>query len=150
KRLSDYDVFAKAGGAMRAVKETIRVTVSDGVLNLYFAKGLADNPLVSAIEVTPAAVAAREGAPEAGTEDWPLTLFPNPVRDQLTVTLPFPADQVRGTAVTDASGAVRLRNTHTVNGPQQLRLATGQLPKGLHLLRLDTENGLRVVKFVKQ
>ncbi|HEX8528595.1 MAG TPA: malectin domain-containing carbohydrate-binding protein, partial [Cytophagales bacterium] len=62
KRLSDYDVFAKAGGAMRAVKETIQVTVSDGVLNLYFAKGLADNPLVSAIEVTPATVAAREGS----------------------------------------------------------------------------------------
>ncbi len=44
KRLSDYDVFAKAGGALRAVKETVQVTVTDGVLNLYFAKGTADNP----------------------------------------------------------------------------------------------------------
>ncbi|HEX8531558.1 MAG TPA: ELWxxDGT repeat protein, partial [Cytophagales bacterium] len=104
KRLSDYDVFAKAGGAMRAAKETIQVTVSDGVLNLYFAKGLADNPLVSAIEVTPATVAAREGVLEAGAEDWPLTLFPNPVRDRLTVTLPFPAGKVEATAITDAAG----------------------------------------------
>jgi hypothetical protein len=63
---------------MRAVRETIRVTVTDGVLNLYFAKGLADNPLVSVIEVVPTAVAAREAAPETGTEDWQATLFPNP------------------------------------------------------------------------
>ncbi|HEX8528672.1 MAG TPA: malectin domain-containing carbohydrate-binding protein, partial [Cytophagales bacterium] len=48
RRLTNYDIFAKTGGAMRAVKETIRVTVSDGVLNLFFAKGTADNPLVSA------------------------------------------------------------------------------------------------------
>ncbi|MBD0256633.1 MAG: hypothetical protein ICV83_13015 [Cytophagales bacterium] len=148
KRLSDYDVFAQAGGALRAVQATIPVTVTDGVLNLFFAQGSANNPFVSAIEVVPAAVTARLGTPEAG--DGSVTVFPNPVRDQLSVSLPFPADQVRGTAVTDASGAVLLRNTHTVSGPQELRLATGRLPKGLHLLRLDTETGLHVVKFVKQ
>jgi hypothetical protein len=148
KRLTDYDVFAKAGGALRAVQATIPVTVTDGVLNLYFAKGSANNPFVSAIEVVPAAVTARLGTPEA--EDESVTVFPNPVRGRLTVTLPFPAGQVRGTAVTDAAGTVRLRNVHTVSGPQELRLETGRLPKGLHLLRLDTENGLRVVKFVKQ
>ncbi len=151
RRLSDYDVFAKAGGAMRAVRETVRVTVSDGVLNLYFAKGTADNPMLSALEVVPVTAAAREvAAGESSAQDGPVRLFPNPVQDKLLVSLPFPAERVRGTAVTDASGAVHQRDAHAVNGPQELRLETGRLPKGLYLLRLDTENGPRVVKFVKQ
>ncbi|MBD0254895.1 MAG: T9SS type A sorting domain-containing protein, partial [Cytophagales bacterium] len=70
--------------------------------------------------------------------------------DRLTVTLPFPVDQVRGTAVTDATGTVHLRNAHTPSGPNGLELRAAELPKGLYLLRLDTENGHRVVKFVKQ
>jgi hypothetical protein len=150
KRLSDYDVFAKAGGAMRAVKETVRVTVSDGVLNLYFAKGTADNPLVSALEVVPVTAAAREVAGESSAQDGLVRLFPNPVQDKLLVSLPFPAESVRGTAVTDASGIVHQRDAHAVSGPQELRLETGLLPKGMYLLRLNTENGPRVVKFVKQ
>jgi hypothetical protein len=130
------------------VQATIPVTVTDGVLNLFFAKGSANNPFVSAIEVVPAAVTARLGTPEA--EDESVTVFPNPVRDRLTVTLPFPAGQVRGTAVTDATGTVHLRDAHTPSGQNGLELRAAGLPKGLYLLRLDTENGHRIVKFVKQ
>jgi hypothetical protein len=149
KRLSEYDVFAKAGGALRAVKETIRVTVTDGVLNLYFAKGLADNPLVSAIEVTPATVAAREAAPERDAGEGQVTLFPNPVRDRLTVTLPSAASQVEATAVTDATGTVRLRNAHRQTGENALEIRTAGLPAGMYLLRLDGPHGARLVKFLK-
>jgi hypothetical protein len=150
RRLSDYDVFAKAGGAMRAVRETLRVTVSDGVLNLYFAKGTADNPMLAALEVVPVTAAAREVAGEATAEDGQVRLFPNPVQDKLLVSLPFPAEGVHSTAVTDATGTVHQRDAHAVSGPQELRLETKLLSKGLYLLRLDTENGPRVVKFVKQ
>ncbi len=149
KRLSDYDVFAKAGGTMRAVKETIQVTVSDGVLNLYFARGTADNPLVAAIEVVPAAVAARV-APEAGTEDWQVTLFPNPVRERLSVALPFAADAVEATAVTDAKGTPLLRNAHRQTGAQQLEIATEGLPAGFYLLHLEGPHGAARVKFIKR
>jgi|GEM_PF-1038907 len=150
KRLSDYDVFAKAGGAMRAVRETVRVTVTDGVLNLYFARGSADNPLVSALEVVPVTAAAREAALEAGAEDWPVTLFPNPVRDRLSVTLPFPAGQVEATAVTDAKGTPLLRDAHRQTGAQALEIRTEGLPAGLYLLHLDGPQGSRRVKFIKQ
>ncbi|MBD0256288.1 MAG: T9SS type A sorting domain-containing protein, partial [Cytophagales bacterium] len=149
KRLSDYDVFAKAGGAMRAVKETVQVTVTDGVLNLYFAKGTADNPLVSAIEVVPAATTARVDA-EAGPEDWQVTCFPNPVRDRLTVALPFPADAVEATAVTDAKGTPLLHDAHRQTGVQQLEIATEALPAGLYLLHLEGPQGAKRVKFIKR
>jgi hypothetical protein len=149
KRLSGYDVFAKAGGAMRAVRETLRVTVSDGVLNLYFAKGTADNPFVSAVEVVPA-TAARVAAGEPAAEEGQVHLYPNPVRDKFSVKLPFAASQVKATAITDAAGTVHLVDAHEVAAEDQLQLSVGSLPPGFFLLRLDTELGYRVVKFTKQ
>jgi hypothetical protein len=149
KRLSEFDVFAKAAGAMRAIKVTLPVTVTDGVLNLYFARGSADNPLVSAIEVvattTPARVAAAE---DDGT--GPVTLFPNPVRDRLSVALPFPADQVRGTAVTDNTGRVHLRDAHRADGGNGLAIPAAGLAEGFYLLRLDGPHGTQVLKFIKR
>ncbi len=49
RKLSNFYIFATAGGAMRAVRKTFRV--SDGTLNLYFSKGTVNNPAVAAIEV---------------------------------------------------------------------------------------------------
>ncbi|WP_221392882.1 DNRLRE domain-containing protein [Dyadobacter sp. NIV53] len=51
RKLTDYDIFVKAGGAMRARTETIPVTITDGVLNLDFLKGSADSPALAAIEI---------------------------------------------------------------------------------------------------
>ncbi len=51
RKLTDYDVFAIAGGAMRAVTENFTVTVTDGTLNIAFVNGSADQPKISAIEV---------------------------------------------------------------------------------------------------
>ncbi|HEX8531580.1 MAG TPA: ELWxxDGT repeat protein, partial [Cytophagales bacterium] len=53
RTLTNYDIFAKAGGALRAIRETFTVDVADGTLNLAFLKGAADVPKVSAIEVVP-------------------------------------------------------------------------------------------------
>jgi hypothetical protein len=136
---------------MRAVKETLRVTVTDGVLNLYFAKGAADNALVSAIEVLPVTAAARLATEEAGEpEGRQVNLYPNPVQDKLTVKLSFPAAQVKGTAVTDASGSIRLVNAHEATGHEELQLEVALLPKGFYLLRLNTKQGNRIIKFLKQ
>jgi ELWxxDGT repeat protein len=151
KQLSDYDIFAKAGGAMRAVKETRRVTVSDGVLNLYFAKGLAGNAYVSAVEVVPVAVAARESAEaEAGSAEWQVQLYPNPALDVLTVRLSFPVEAVQGTVVADAAGAALLVNAHRATAEGNLQMRVSALKSGLYLLHLDTDRGRRVVKFIKQ
>jgi hypothetical protein len=146
KRLSDLDVFAKAGGAMRALKITLSVTVKDGVLNLYFARGLADNPLVSAIQVVHTSAPARVAA-EEGLGDERMTAFPNPVGDRLFVELPFPAAGVRGTAVTDNAGRVHLRNAHRADGENGLEIPAAGLPAGFYLLRLDGPQGTQVLKF---
>jgi hypothetical protein len=150
RRLTNYDVFAKAGGAMRAVKETIRVTVSDGVLNLYFAKGTADNPLVSAIEVVPAPVVARVAAEDANTGDWNVSVYPNPAADRLTVQLPFQAALVQSTAVRGVAGNVLVTDAHQVSGENEIKLEVGTLRGGVYLLEIDAPGGRKTVKFVKR
>jgi hypothetical protein len=136
KRLSEYDIFASAGGAMRAKQETIRVTVIDGVLNLYFAKGTADNPAVSAIEVIPVAVAARVAAPSTDAGDGNVKLYPNPVVGTLTVGLPFPAREVDATTITDAAGNAKLLNAHRVSAESEVQIEVGR-PAGRIVLVKD-------------
>ncbi|KAA6437067.1 DNRLRE domain-containing protein [Dyadobacter flavalbus] len=51
RKLTNFDIFAAAGGAMRAYQKTIPVTVTDGMLNIDFTSGAADLPRISAIEV---------------------------------------------------------------------------------------------------
>ncbi|WP_221392045.1 DNRLRE domain-containing protein [Dyadobacter sp. NIV53] len=53
RKLTNYDIFTKAGGAMRARTETFVVDVSDGTLDIDFLKGAADMPIIAAIEVVP-------------------------------------------------------------------------------------------------
>ncbi len=89
-------------------------------------------------------------AGDPATEAWQAQVHPNPVADQLTVQLPFGAAGVQATTVTDATGNVRLRDAHRPGGANALQIPTGSLPKGLYLLRLQTAQGSRVARFVKQ
>ncbi len=157
RQLTEYDIFAKAGGALKATQEILNTEVIDGTLNIDFRVGSANFPKVSAIQVIPvldrlsgplARVAAAPGEP--ATEAWQAQVHPNPVSDRLTVQLPFGAQKVRATVITDASGNVHLRNAHRVAGENQLQIPTGGLPDGFYLLRLHTDQGNRVVRLVKQ
>ncbi|MDB5295687.1 MAG: Kelch repeat type 1-containing protein, partial [Phycisphaerales bacterium] len=53
--LSNFDIAANGGGKAAIVK-SFAASVTDGTLNLTFANGVGDNPIVSAIEVMPQAV----------------------------------------------------------------------------------------------
>ncbi|MDO1448406.1 malectin domain-containing carbohydrate-binding protein [Rhodocytophaga aerolata] len=56
RKLTNYDIYAAAGGAMRPVQSTWPVTVADGTLNINFLTGAANMPKVSAIEVIPVSI----------------------------------------------------------------------------------------------
>lgn len=51
RKLTEYDIIAQTGGAMKAVRETFRVRVTDGQLNVRFLRGSNDFARVDAIEV---------------------------------------------------------------------------------------------------
>jgi hypothetical protein len=152
KRLSEYDIFAAAGGAMRPVKETVRVSVTDGVLNFFFQAGSADVPRISAIEIIPLSVytvdrVAADGDPNAAAGG--IRLYPNPVRDKLRLTLPQATAGLR-TAIMDATGKVYATDAHQRVSDTELEVDAASLRQGLYLLRLQTDEGTHVLKFVKQ
>ncbi|MBD0254641.1 MAG: T9SS type A sorting domain-containing protein [Cytophagales bacterium] len=149
RKLTRYDIFVKAGGAMTAAQETFRVAVTDGVLNLYFSKGSADLAAVKAIEVRPATATARLAADPAAPEASAVSLYPNPVADQLHVRLSFPADAVTGTSVRDAAGRSILVDGHRRAGDDQLQIDVSALKPGMYLLHLQWEGGGQTIKFVK-
>ncbi|QRR01432.1 CBM96 family carbohydrate-binding protein [Dyadobacter sandarakinus] len=68
RKLTNYDIFAEAGGALRAVQLTIPVSVTDGMLNIDFLTGAADLPRISAIEVTatPTLIPIEDGMVNGG------------------------------------------------------------------------------------
>ncbi|QRR01455.1 CBM96 family carbohydrate-binding protein [Dyadobacter sandarakinus] len=69
RKLTNYDIFTEAGGALRANQLTIPVTVTDGILNIDFLTGAADIPRVSAIEVTasPTLIPVEDGMVASGS-----------------------------------------------------------------------------------
>jgi ELWxxDGT repeat protein len=155
RKLTEYDIYEKAGGAMKAVRETFRVTVSDGQLELSFRQGSADNPSVKAIEVVPATGNARTATltvPQVG-HDGPaggIRVYPNPVKDLLRIRTERPAAGVSKTVVTGMIGTKLLENRHRLAGPRELELDVSGLPAGVYAIRLRDGESWRTVKFVKQ
>jgi hypothetical protein len=154
RKLTDYDIFARTGGAMRPVRETFRVRVADGVLTLNFLDGARDVPIVSAIEVvsapvTTARVAAAEGG-SADDEPFRAQAMPVPVRDRLSVVVNIPASRVKPTALTDAAGRTYRLPAPRVVAENRLILDVSGLKAGMYLLHLESDKGRRVLKFVKE
>ena len=52
QEFKDFDVFAKAGGALRAYIETVNVEVTDGKLDITFTPNV-ENPQINGIEIIP-------------------------------------------------------------------------------------------------
>ena len=148
RKLTDYDIYARAGMAYKAITETFRATVSDGVLTIHFGKGSADFARVSAIEVVRFTYASRVAA--ARTEEAGVRLYPNPARDRLYVKLSTPAAGISATSVTTAAGQTVLLNPHRVVGEHELEIPVNGLKSGLYLLRLQGPEGRRVIRFTKQ
>jgi uncharacterized repeat protein (TIGR03803 family) len=148
--LTNYDIFAAAGGMRRAIVATKNITVSGNTLNLNFVSTL-DKACVSAIEVLPVAGAERL-AQKVQTEAENiiiLGLFPNPVHHQFTVQLSVPLDNPQ-TSVRDAAGAEVLHNPHQVISPDQLQVNVEALKPGLYLLQVQSNQGYQTMKFLKE
>jgi hypothetical protein len=53
QEFKDFDVFKKAGGALKAYVETVNVEVTDGKLHIKFTSNI-ENPEINGIEIIPA------------------------------------------------------------------------------------------------
>jgi hypothetical protein len=154
RKLTGYDIFAKAGGAMRSVREAFTVAVTDKVLNIRLTRGSANYALLSALEVFPVpsmgAGGARVATGDAELEEAVFRLSPNPATTQVWVTTSVPAAVISGTQVVDLTGRVFLLNSHRIVEEHKLEINVAELREGLYLLRLHTPGGPRTLRFIKQ
>ncbi|WP_265991520.1 putative Ig domain-containing protein [Larkinella insperata] len=99
RKLTNYDIAQRAGGVLKAIQETIGVTVTDGVLNISFIKGTSQSPTISAFEIVPASAPANEPpivttpfidqssvADEAFSYTYSATAFTDPEGQPITLT----------------------------------------------------------------
>ncbi|QNF34067.1 putative Ig domain-containing protein [Adhaeribacter swui] len=145
RKLTNYDIYAKAGGNMRAIQETIPVSVTDGILNINFTSGTADMPKVSAIEVL-TQTGARIGSAVAGyigenaeLTTSVLTAYPNPnPGDEVTITgNNFMADENVTIVLYDAQGSVIQTKAAVTNAQGNLStnlVFTKRLSSGVYML----------------
>jgi hypothetical protein len=154
RKLSGYDTYQKAGGAMHAKQEQFTVTVTDQVLSLAFLRGSSDNSVdfahVAAIEVVRQGDAkARLANGSKGQEILAFRIYPNPVLATLTIAVPG-VNQVTSTVISDATGRRLLVNTHKPVGEHSLQVDVSSLKHGLYLLQMQSEQGIELLKFFKQ
>jgi alpha-L-arabinofuranosidase len=100
KEFKDFDVWAKAGGAMKAYVETVPVEVTDGKLKITFTPKV-ENPQINAIEIIPqstgeAGAAAPTPSPASAAVATPTTSSA-PVVSTATPVLQIDAGKVTGT-----------------------------------------------------
>jgi hypothetical protein len=154
RKLTEYDVFAKAGGAMKAIVEHFTVQVMDSVLTIEFVRGSKGYSLVSAIEVvsfTPTTSAVAKLTLKEKTGFTTFRLSPNPATDRLWVSGDFTTNKVLFTQVIDLFGNTHLQNVHTLlANHKQLEIPINQLKSGFYLVRLKTIYGVQILKFIKQ
>ncbi|PSR51947.1 hypothetical protein AHMF7605_28985 [Adhaeribacter arboris] len=148
--LSNYDIFALAGGARKALVATKTVSVSDGILNVSFVS-IVDKACVAALEVIPVAGAERQEMEGelAKAGELVTRLYPNPVKTTLTVLLIAPTDKLQ-TAVVDATGRKVLWNAQEQIDKDKLQINVASLSAGLYWLQLETDQGRQTFKFIKQ
>ena len=80
-----------------------------------------------------------------------VSLFPNPVTDQLTLRFVAKADQPLTVRIFNATGSLQLmREVVTAEGENQLRFELGSLPSGVYRLLLQPQNGgTQTLSFVR-
>ncbi len=151
--LTNYDVFASAGGKNKAKVETINVTVSDGFLDLSFTS-VVDRAMVCAIEVIPAAsttvtkAIARPWAVEEVSAPISI-LYPNPARSIVMVNVDETAGRLKA-IVTNVNGTMVLQESLSVSRFGTLKMNVAALRPGVYFLTLQTGNGMRRFKFIKE
>jgi len=153
-KLTNYDIYAKTGGAVRAVKETFPVTVTDGKMSINFTSGTANQPIVSAIEVVPQ-TAARVGTEEISavlkTDFNESEVYPNPVQKQFKLKLSERHSGKISLKLISTSGHV-----YEISKPEQLQPAltmdidvSGQSPAaGIYVLEIQSDAAIETVRLL--
>ncbi|WP_221391593.1 putative Ig domain-containing protein [Dyadobacter sp. NIV53] len=154
RKLDDYDIYAKAGGAVRPVLETFPVTVTDGILNIDFLTGSVNLPKISAIEVIPApapgARVAQENVAEVSKAEFVKSgIYPNPVQKRFTVELSGQHTGNIKIQLVSAAGRIynlKLPENKKGGSKADLDISNQHLSAGTYLLRIQSAAASEIIR----
>jgi hypothetical protein len=156
-KLSEYDIYTKAGGALRAIKETIPVTVTDGILNIEFMSGSKDIPRVSAIEVL--FVGPADGgrmseeilAEVFGQQEAQSVVYPNPVRNRFTLEIGGQHDRNISLDLVHQNGRsykVGMPGQYKSGSKAEIDISDLSLSTGIYLLKVQSTSVTERIKIL--
>lgn len=80
----------------------------------------------------------------------PMTLFPNPVSEELTVRLASESSEIIEIRILDVKGnTVYTQTGHMAPGANQIQMQLSHLSKGLYVCRVNKGNSIEIGKFLK-
>ena len=85
----------------------------------------------------------------ANQMDVKLTMFPNPVSDELTINISSLKPENLNISIINTLGQELWKTNTKVNNKKTIKIPTTNLPAGTYLLKLHNSNGVKVEKFVK-
>ena len=151
--LSNFDIYATAG--MNAVKKVFQVSVVDGILDINFIRGIG-NPQVNGIEVVSIAgsVAGRVAGVASDDDkgqpvESPLSVYPNPFRDQINILFGSGQTEVAITLV-NLEGQPVYQEILSNNSLFTIDLSQINIAPGLYILNVQTEQGKVSRKLLKE
>jgi Malectin domain/Secretion system C-terminal sorting domain/Divergent InlB B-repeat domain len=147
--LSNFDIFAAAGGANKAIDRTFKTTVSDGILDINFSSVI-NNAKISAIVIikepnTAQKVRNTKVLNTLKDSNSGIFIYPNPATDQLSYN--STNSIIENIEMFDLSG----KNIYSEMVNQQSgSINLSGITKGLYLVRVKTENGTITKKITVQ
>jgi|GEM_PF-3588293 len=105
----------------------------------------------SVFEASIAAVVSRTNSPEAGI--LTVSAAPNPFADQTIVDYALPKAARVNRILTDAQGRVveqTQENGIQAAGQYKVNVRAGNLPAGLYIYQIQTDNGSKSIRLIKQ
>jgi hypothetical protein len=150
RKLTNYDIFAAAGGAMKAIQVSLPVQVSDGTLNINFLTGAANMPKVSAIEVLSSSGSiARAGVEGTSEVAENFSLYPNPVNGRFTVDYNSSSSQRATIRIVNAQSKVVLQQTANLqSGSNLLHFDTEKMKEGVYIIQISSQKQTLVKKLI--
>ena len=107
--------------------------------------------VVSSTQVSPLSVLLSPGQQAAAVNDVynfeKLTVYPNPVRDELNVMLPETSDQLKIEIISLSGQTIK---TIYAYGTKHVKLNVKDLPSGTYILRSTRNSKVGIARFIKQ
>ncbi len=107
--------------------------------------------VISSTEVEPLSVTLTPGQQAASVNDVynfeKLTVYPNPVREELNVVLPETSDQLKIEIINLSGQTVK---TIYAYGTKHVKLNVKDLPSGTYILRSTRKSKVGIARFIKQ